>query len=336
MSNFIKLNFYMFFVVLSSGCTTIGSYVLSNPDVYLSEAEFIKAAPEEIGFTRSEFCSPDKKECIPYITAPPYHADDFPTNGSVYYNLHAIGNGVENTVTHRMTADTFNRFKGTALLLHGYGGNKEVMMATAIYFRAIGMNVVIPDLFGHGESNETFVFAAREHQILSKLLGQLANEIEGPTIVIGHSMGALTASNLLSSEQVDAAILLAPMMRFDLAAKKYLPYKAPFLSRIFSDHIDDIIIQTMKNASVTLDETDLLNNLTNTRKPVLLVNSNIDSVSPPSYFLSDANSQVTQLIFKNRAHSSLMAFDKQDSSKIEKWLLKLEDVQTAMYSSSHE
>lgn len=324
MNNLIKLNFYIVFLVLLSGCTSIGSYVLSNPDIYLSEAGFIKATPEEIGFTKHEFCSDNKKECIPYITAPPYNASDFPTNGSVYYNLHAIGNGVENTITHRMTPDTFNRFKGTALLLHGYGGNKEVMLATAIYFRAIGMSVVIPDLFGHGESNEKFVFAAREHQILSKLLRKLTNEEEQEsTIVIGHSMGALTASNLLSSKQVDAAILLAPMMRFDLAAKEYLPYKVPILSRVFSGHIDDIVIQTMEDASVALEETDLLNNLTKTSKPVLLVNSNIDSVSPPSYFLSDKNQQITQFIFKNRAHSSLMVFNKEDSNKIEKWLFKL-------------
>ena len=325
MNNLIKFNFYIVFAVLLSGCTSIGSYVLSNPDIYLSEAEFIKASPEEIGFTQHEFCLDNKKECIPYITAPPYNANDFPTNSSVYYNLHAIGNGVENTITHRMTPDTFNRFKGTALLLHGYGGNKEVMMATAIYFRAIGMNVVIPDLFGHGESNEKFVFAAREHKILSKLLSQLANkgEVQEPTIVIGYSMGALTASNLLSSKQVDAAILLAPMMRFDLAAKEYFPYKAPMLSRVFSGHIDNIVIQTMEDASVALQETDLLNNLTKTSKPVLLVNSNIDSVSPPSYFLSNKNEQIKQFILKNRAHSSLMVFNKEDSNKIEKWLIKL-------------
>ncbi|MGX5202445.1 alpha/beta hydrolase [Aliikangiella sp. IMCC44632] len=325
MNNLIKFNFYVVFIFFLTGCTSIGSYILSNPDIYLSEAEFIKTAPEEIGFTKHQFCSENEWQCIPYITAPPYNSDDFPSHSSVYYNLHSTGHGVENTVTHRMTPDTFNRFQGTALLLHGYGGNKEVMLATAIYFRAVGMSVIIPDLFGHGESNEKFVFASREHLVLSKLLEELANkgEIEKPIIVIGHSMGALTASNLLSSKQVDAAILLAPMMRFDLAAKEYLPYKAPTLSSIFSENIDSIVTRAMQSVSVILEDTDLLNNLIKVSKPVLLVNSDIDSVSPPGYFQSNKNQQVTQLILKNRTHSSLMVFSKDDSNKIENWLFKL-------------
>tara|TARA_R110001606_G_scaffold344036_2_gene492694 strand:+ start:341 stop:1318 length:978 start_codon:yes stop_codon:yes gene_type:complete len=325
MNNAIKLIFYFTFAVLISGCTSIGSYIISNPDVYLSETEFIKAEPEEIGFIKHEFCSINKKECIPYITAPAYLAEDFPTGNSVYYNLHAIGNGVENTISYKMTPDTFDRFKGTAVLLHGYGGNKEVMIATAIYFRALGMNVVIPDLFGHGESREKFAFGSQEHQILSQLLHQLITKKDNQefTIVVGHSMGTLTASNLLLSEHVDAAILLAPMMRFDLAAKEFLPYKAPMLSRFLSEHVDDIVTKTMEDASVTLEETDLLINLNESSKQILLVNSNIDSVSPPNYFLSVKNKQVKKLIFENRAHSSLMVFNKEDSSKIEKWLFEL-------------
>ncbi|WP_077283712.1 alpha/beta hydrolase [Cognaticolwellia aestuarii] len=325
MNNIIKLIFYIFFTALASGCTSIGSYIVSNPEVYLSEAEFIKAKPEEIGFTKHEFCSQHTNECIPYLMAPPYLIEDFPTGSAVYYNLHAIGNGVENTISHTMTPDTFNRIKGTALLLHGYGGNKEVMMATAIYFRALGMNVVMPDLFGHGESKEKFAFASREHPILSQLLRKLTykKESEELTVVVGHSMGAIAASNLLSSEYVDAAILLAPMMRFDLAAKEYLPNKAPTLNRFFSDYVDDIVTQTMVNASITLEETDLLINLNESNKPTLLVNSNIDSISPPNYFLSVKNKYLTKLIFEDRAHSSLMVFNKEDSRKIEKWLFGL-------------
>ena len=325
MNNKIKLVFLIIFAQFLSGCTSIGSYIISNPDVYLSEAEFIKSKPEEIGFTKHEFCSNNSKECIQYLTAPPYLSENFPVGSSVYYNLHAVGNGVENTVSHRMTPDTFNRFKGTALLLHGYGGKKEVMIATAIYFRALGMKVIIPDLFGHGESLEKFAFGSKEHRVLSQLLSQLTNKKGDKefTLVVGHSMGTLAASNLLSSEYVDAAILLAPMMRFDLSAKEYLPNKAPKLSSLFSDSVDDIVIHTMNEASVTLEETDLLINLIESSKPVLLINSNVDSISPPSYFSAVTNKQLTKLIFENRAHSSLMVFSQKDASKIEKWLFCL-------------
>jgi uncharacterized protein len=312
-------------VVITSGCTSIGSYVISNPNVYLSEAEFIKAKPQDIGFTKHEYCSTKQKLCLNYLTALPYQVEDFPVGGTVYYNLHATGNGVENTISHTMAPESFNRFKGTALLLHGYGGNKEVMLATSIYFRALGMNVIIPDLYGHGESEQPFAFGSREHHLLSQLLNQLADndEMNELTIVVGHSMGTLAAANLLSVEHIDAGILLAPMMRFDLAAKEYLAIKSPLLNDMFSEHLDDIVAQAMENASVTLEETDLLVNLNKTLKPTLLVNSNIDSVSPPEYFSSIDNEQLTKFIFKNRVHSSLMVFNKEDASKIELWLSEL-------------
>lgn len=307
-----------------SGCTSIGSYVMSNPDVYLSEAEFIKAKPSDIGFEKHEFCSGSVEQCISYLTALPYQAADFSPDSSVYYNLHATGNGVENVIAHRMTPDTFNRFNGTALLLHGYGGNKEAMLATAIYFRALGMKVIIPDLFGHGESKEAFVFAAKEHVILNELLSKLvSNEADQTIVVVGHSMGALTASNLLSSDYVDAAILLAPMMRFELAAKEYLPYKSPLLSRFFYSRIDEIVRQTMADASVTIDETNMLNILTETEKPVLLINSNVDSLSPPAYFSTVKNNVVEKVVFKDRSHSSLMVFGSDYTGYVEKWLVAL-------------
>lgn len=218
-----------------SGCTSVGSYVMSNPDVYLSEAEFIKAKPSDIGFEKHKFCSVSTTQCITYLAAEPYQAADFSPDSSVYYNLHATGNSVENTISHRMTPDTFNRFKGTALLLHGYGGSKEAMMAMAIYFRALGMNVVIPDLFGHGQSKEAFAFAAKEHHILDELLAKLAYA----------------------------------------------------------------------------------------EKPVLLINSDVDSLSPPAYFSSIENEFIEKVTFKTRSHSSLMVFDRNDVDIVETWLIAL-------------
>jgi len=307
-----------------SGCTSIGSYVMSNPDVYLSEAELIKVKPSEIGFEKNTFCSANSSQCITYLAASAYQASDFPTGSAPYYNLHATGNGVENTISHRMPSATFNRFKGTALLLHGYGGSKKVMMATAIYFRALGMDVVIPDLFGHGESTEAFAFAAKEHTILNELLTLLSlKQTDKRTIAVGHSMGALTATNLLSSKYINAAILLAPMMSFELAAREYLPYKSPLLNKLFQNQLGDIVNQTMTNAKVTVQETDLLYKIKNTEKPVLLINSNLDTLSPPAYFSSIQNKLVEKIVFKNRSHSSLMVFDSNDISEVERWLMKL-------------
>lgn len=322
MKNTVQLVTALVCSVLLSACSSIGSYVISNPDIYLSEAEFIDAEPEEKGFSRHNFCSEESQKCLPYISAPAYQVADFPDGSSVFYNLHSTGNGVENTISHRLTPDTFNRFKGTAILLHGYGGNKEVMMASAIYFRAIGMQVIIPDLFGHGDSQEDFVFATQEHLLLEALLNNLAvtNSKQAPILVVGHSMGALPAARLLASEHITAGVLLAPMMRFDIAAEQYFAHKAPTLNNLLGDNLNDIVSHAMQDAEVTLPETDLLTSINTTDKPVLVINSDVDSVSPPSYFAAIENNAIEKVIFQGRSHSSLMVFDKQDTQLFEQWL----------------
>ena len=86
-----------------SGCTSLGSYIVSNPDVYLSEDEFITADPESVGFVKHKYCSMTTSQCVAYLMASPYQPTDFSEGESVYYNLHSVGNGVENTISHKRT-----------------------------------------------------------------------------------------------------------------------------------------------------------------------------------------------------------------------------------------
>lgn len=306
-------------LVFLNGCTTIGSYVVSKPSVYLSEAEFISAEPEKIGFEQRKYCTKNTRVCLPYLFALPYQTTDEP----VSYHLHSFSNGVENNVSYRMTPDQFQRFNGTAVLVHGYGGNKRVMLATAMYFRALGMKVIVPDLFGHGDSEQSFQFGAKEHLVLTELLERLSqNEA---VLVVGHSMGALPASNLLNAKPVKAAMLLAPMMRFDLAAKEYLPYKSPSMASLFSSHLDEIIQYSLSEAKIQLADTDLRTVLQKSEKPVLMVTSDSDPVSPTEYFSVVNKTNITRIVWQNRSHSSLMLFDSKNAEAIETWLAQLKE-----------
>lgn len=309
---------------LLSGCTTIGSHVISNPDIYLSEAELLNASPESKGFKKQTFCLSNENICIPYLIAAPYNPKDFKKNQAVFYNLHAGGNGVVNEISHRMKPDTFNRFKGTAVLLHGYGASKEAMMVTAFYFRALGMKTVIPDLYGHGDSDEDFAFAAREHLSFSKLLSALKqkNELHEPVILVGHSMGSLPSVNLLLEyPEASGAILLAPMLRFDEAAKRYLSYKFPNLSQLLSEQkLGDIVNNAMEEARVDLADTDIIEKSKQSSKPILFINSDIDSVSPALYFSQLKGEHIQLTEFKGRSHPSLIAFSTKDAEVVEQWL----------------
>ncbi|WP_210418617.1 alpha/beta hydrolase [Aliikangiella coralliicola] len=313
--------------ILLPGCTSLGSHILSNPNNYLSEAELIDASPTDLGFENRKFCDLNGEKCIPYLFASAYSAEKFSKDQTVYYNLHTQSGDVESSISHRMTPDTFGRAKGTAILLHGYGGSKEAMMVTAFYFRALGMKTILPDLFGHGASDEEFKFATKEHKSFSALINNLKSnqQIEAPIIVVGHSMGALAAINLLQeSQDVQGAILLAPMLRFDKASEKYLPYKLPTISQFISQRmLNDIVESAMNDAGVTLSDTDIIHKIKNSKKPLLVVTSDKDSVSPSNYFSSLSGDNVQLIEFNGRNHPSLIAFSTEDTKVIESWLYEM-------------
>ena len=180
------------------------------------------------------------------------------------------------------------------------------------------------DLFGHGESQSDFVFGAKEHELYTKILGDInANEaITKPIVTVGHSMGGVPAANVLSeSELVDGAILLAPMIRFDQAAKLYLSYKSPMLNGVLSNDMDDIVSKAMATKNIDPQSTDISLTIANTRKPVLIVNSDVDTVSPIDKFSNLKSEFIQQKIFKGRSHPSLIAFDNDDAKFVESWIL---------------
>ena len=312
------------FAMFASGCTSLGSHVLSHPNIYLPEANLMDVAPDELGFETKTYCADKAPDCVDYLFAKAYQKDDYKPDAKIFYNLHSSGNGIENQISFSTGPADFQRFNGTAVLLHGFGGNKEVMMVTSFYFRSLGMDVVALDLFGHGESKRGFAFGAKEHELYVDLLRQLHQQtpLAAPIIIVGHSMGALPAANILNhSDLADGAILLAPMIRFDQAAKHYLDYKSPLLASLLSDNLPQIVELALKNQDVSISDTDIRQPLQTINKPVLIINSDLDSVSPVEYFSAIQNKSVQLTVFENRSHPSLMAFDKDDTSTLEVWLM---------------
>ena len=185
-------------------------------------------------------CLEQTDTCIFYLFAKAYQSEDFNEGQNVFYRINAVGDGIHNDYTYSVSPNKISRFSGTAVLIHGYGGSKEAMLIPSIYSKALGMNVVMLDLFGHGESENEFIFGAEEHKVFTDLLAELNKQYEfaGPVITVGHSMGTLAASKIAqSSELVDGTILLAPMMKFDFAAQSYLKYKSTILNALFSQSI---------------------------------------------------------------------------------------------------
>jgi len=94
---------------------------------------------------------------------------------------------------------------GRAVLLHGFGGDAQTWATLAMLLAQRGLDVIAPDLPGHGATT----LAATSLDMLAAPLGALC---EGPVELVGHSLGAAVAVALarVSPAQIRRLTLIAP------------------------------------------------------------------------------------------------------------------------------
>jgi len=103
--------------------------------------------------------------------------------------------------------------KATITLIHGKNFNGAYWEKTANFLHNLGYGVIIPDQIGFGKSSKPtdyqYSFAAFAHNTQGLISSLGINK----TIVIGHSMGGMTASRLALSypEKVEKLILVNPI-----------------------------------------------------------------------------------------------------------------------------
>lgn len=94
--------------------------------------------------------------------------------------------------------------RGGAVLLHGYGSNKESMLGLALVLAEAGFVCTIPDLAGHGEHPGLF-----GPSVLEEVRGTVERaRARRSVVVVGHSMGGRLA--LLSG--ADAVVAISPAL----------------------------------------------------------------------------------------------------------------------------
>ena len=81
----------------------------------------------------------------------------------------------------------------TAVLLHGMFGDMDTWAALASTLSAAGIDVVMLDLPGHGESPSN---ASTVEQVVEAVADVLEETVSGPVGLIGHSFGAAIAARL--------------------------------------------------------------------------------------------------------------------------------------------
>lgn len=173
--------------------------------------------------------------------------------------------------------------RGSVVITHGWGANRELMLPLARPLQAAGWNVVLFDARNHGESDaESFSSMPRFAEDTEAALTWLRHRpgmAEEPVALLGHSVGA-AAVMLAASRRNDIAAVVSlsafahpdRMMRRWLAEKglPFFPvgwYVLRYVERVIGHRFDAI-------APVTT--------LPRVRCPVLLVHGRNDEVIPPS------------------------------------------------------
>lgn len=121
------------------------------------------------------------------------------------------------------------------VIMHGWGGNAEMMLPLACPLHAAGFAVLLVDARNHGQSDsDTFASMPRFAEDMASGLDWLAAQPEvdaGRIALLGHSVGA-AASLLLASRRSDVAAVVSiaafahpeRIMRRQMAAKR-IPFQ---------------------------------------------------------------------------------------------------------------
>jgi pimeloyl-ACP methyl ester carboxylesterase len=111
------------------------------------------------------------------------------------------------------------------LLLHGVGLRAEAWAPQIEALARAGFSVIAPDMLGHGGS------AAPKGKALSDYVAPLSEILDRPTVVIGHSMGAMLALELASSrpETIRGVVAMNAIFRRSDSAKRAVQARADAL-----------------------------------------------------------------------------------------------------------
>ena len=314
MLRILKTGCFAILCVYLSACSTIVADKIAGQNSY-DYSWFITAEKlQEKGFVKERYCSEVHGLCLSYFKARPL-------TDQAEMDFSRLING--DFIRLQLNRSEVPKFRGTMVLLHGFKISKEYMAMTALYFRFLGFNVIVPDMLGHGESQGEIAFGLTDSLILDELLNQQRG-VEQPLFIFGNSMGAIAASYLASTRQdVDGVILQAPMLVFDTAAFNYIKYDSPMLATVVTERsIRKGALKALRNVNVSLPQTDIKPILSSLDEPVLILASPDDTVAPFAYFESLASSRISVAEIKNRNHYSMVVVSQEDSERIIHWLQK--------------
>ena len=212
---------------------------------------------------------------------------------------------------------------GTAVLMHGWGGNGSQLMPAARVLHEQGWNVLLPDARSHGLSDQdTFSSLPRFAEDLDAALNWvLVHEAASrqPVVMLGHSLGAAAAILCASRRQdVSAVVSVSAFAHPEQVMRRWLAeYHIPFwpLGWAVNRYIEHVI-------GHRFDDIAPVCRIGLIPCPVLLVHGNRDNIVPLecAVRLRDAASKATLL----EAAGGHESFDAPEIlyQRVSQWLLR--------------
>ena len=300
-----------------AGCSSAISSYISSQQSFGYEQIASREILREQGFHESQFCSRETDLCISYLAAKPLSHKQ-----KLSYRVELEINGRNELNRLEIERESTNRCSGLVVLIHGFRASKEYMVNSALYFRFLGFDVLLPDLLGHGESSSGIRFGVEDSKVINELIEEL--DYSGESIlIVGNSLGAVAATQLIGlRSDIGGLVLQAPMIRFDRAAVNYIDAYSPFLSFwVPRASIESGAGKALKDAGVKLEQTDIIPVLARNKIPTLIIVSSDDPVAPSEIYKELSNEYISIAEVPERSHPSMAVITQQDDEIVQGWLV---------------
>jgi alpha-beta hydrolase superfamily lysophospholipase len=209
----------------------------------------------------------------------------------------------------------------TVIVLHGWGGNAELMLPLAIPFHRAGLNVLLIDARGHGGSDATFFTSLPrftedlEHAV--EWVKARSGAFNQSIVLLGHSVGAGAALYAASKRRdISAVISIAAFAHPEWMMRRYLArFRLPgWLSGFVLRYVEWVIGQRY-------EEFAPLNTLCCVACPILLVHGSNDETVPVSDAVALAECSrenvMELLIVEGAGHDSMEKLESESAHLID-------------------
>lgn len=226
--------------------------------------------------------------------------------------------------------------RGTAYLLHGYGVDLETLFPWAVFLAEAGWRSVLVDLPGHGHSTGRQVtFGIREVELLKEFRNTVgvAKGWGGPTVVVGHSMGAALALRWQATDDgIAGSVALGPYSEFVPAVLRLRDDYATWVPRGWVRHAAAKVPRIL---GVPPNRLDTLAAIRGKGLRALLIASANDVVTPPedsAALRAELGEGSEFLIVGEASHETLPFVFPQHGKKVRRWL---EDIASGTRRATH-